>query len=449
MSFIIRILFFLGDLVLLNLGVVLSLHMVNGPDSAHISDDVYLLIFSNLAWLYLSLVSNPYNLTKAWSVSKTVKTQLAFLFIHLLVVASLIFFFNKSYSVYQIGFIYLMFIPLFFLWKIATFYLRKIFTAELLTKNFVLVGNNEISSEIRKYYLSNPDLGYRFLGYIDLGNGGNELVSRIRVFHTNNEIHEIYCCSSQLSNSALKPLVDFGLDSLIKVKVVVDSMATHQQTIRLDRFDQELGQNVAIIPLDGTRNQFIKRVFDLLFSSVFILLVMSWLLPIIALLIKLDSKGPVFFIQPRSGKYNKPFNCFKFRTMKVNVEANSMQATKDDPRITRLGAFLRRASIDELPQFFNAFIGNMSIIGPRPHMLKHTEEYSKLVEQFMARHYVKPGITGLAQCLGYRGETKDVVDMENRVRMDRYYIENWTFWLDIKIIFLTVVSLIRGSDKAF
>jgi putative colanic acid biosysnthesis UDP-glucose lipid carrier transferase len=154
-------------------------------------------------------------------------------------------------------------------------------------------------------------------------------------------------------------------------------------------------------------------------------------------------------LQLRSGKENKPFLCFKFRTMKVNVDADSVQATKSDPRITKLGTFLRKASIDELPQFFNVFVGNMSVVGPRPHMLKHTEEYSKLIDAFMGRHYVKPGITGLAQCMGYRGETKTLADMENRVRLDRYYIENWTFWLDIKIILLTIISLIRGSDKAY
>lgn len=135
--------------------------------------------------------------------------------------------------------------------------------------------------------------------------------------------------------------------------------------------------------------------------------------------------------------------------MKVNADADHKQATADDPRITKLGAFLRKSSIDELPQFLNVLMGTMSVVGPRPHMLKHTEEYSKLIEKFMGRHYIKPGITGLAQCMGYRGETKNLSDMENRVQLDRYYIENWTFWLDIKIIFLTIVSLLRGSEKAY
>lgn len=135
--------------------------------------------------------------------------------------------------------------------------------------------------------------------------------------------------------------------------------------------------------------------------------------------------------------------------MRVNVEANTKQATVDDPRITKLGRFLRKSSLDEIPQFFNVFMGSMSVVGPRPHMLKHTEEYSKLIDRFMARHYIKPGITGLAQCMGYRGETKHLSEMRNRVKLDRLYIESWTLMLDVKVIFLTVTGVVRGSEKAF
>ncbi len=447
MSATAKFLLFLGDLLFLNCAILSSSLLGEGID--RVSDNIYLLIFSNLSWLYLTLVSNPYNLTKGWSLSKALRIQLVFIFIHLLVVASLISFLGKKYSFSQIGFIYLVFVPVFFLWKICIFYLRKIFTKEVLVKNYVIIGRNHISAEIRGYFLSNPSLGYRFLGYIEL-NREEALVEKVRFFNSTNEIHEIYYCSKEMAISQLKPLIDFGLDSLIKVKVVVESQAAQGQiAARSDRFDQEPGQNISLIALDDLGNQLIKRLFDVVFSSAFLLLVMSWLLPIIFVLIKMDSKGPVFFRQLRSGKDNKPFNCLKFRSMKVNLDSDKLQATKDDPRITKLGAFLRKSSIDELPQFINVFLGSMSVVGPRPHMLKHTEEYSKLIEKFMGRHYVKPGITGLAQCMGYRGETRTLADMENRVRLDRYYIENWTFWLDIKIIFLTVVSLIRGSDKAF
>ena len=412
MSTLVKLLFFIGDLTFLNLSIILSFNL---GDSNHTSDKVYLIIFSNLVWLYLTLVSNPYDVNKAWLLSKAAKTQMAFIFIHLLVVASLIFFLRRTYSISQIGFIYLVFVPLFFIWKVLTYYLRKVFTAEVLIKNYILIGKNAISHEVRKFYLSNPELGYKFLGYIKVDDN-EKLIERIREFSLVNEVHEVYCCAPELSNAALKPLIDFGLDSLIKVKVVVDFVSKDNQTIQLNRFTQEPESNTSAIPLDESRNQFIKRIFDIIFSSAFLILIMSWLLPIITIIIKLDSKGPVFFRQLRSGESNKPFWCFKFRTMIVNLESDSKQATKDDPRITKLGHFLRMTSIDELPQFINVFIGNMSVVGPRPHMLRHTEEYSRLIEKFLGRHYVKPGITGLAQCMGYRGETKDLTDMENRVR---------------------------------
>lgn len=440
--------FFAGDLILLNLAILVSLNFYGGAlwiDKG--INNIYLLSFSNLAWLFLVMVSTPYNVTKGWSVSKTIKSQLAFVFIHLLVVVSLVFFFKQNYSVRQISLIYLIFVPTFFILRIGTFYLRKVFTDEIPLRNYVLIGRNELSSEIRKFFLINPDSGYKFVGYLDF-DADNFSVYDIREFCGANDVHEIYCCVPNVKESNLQDLINFGLDSLIKVKVIANTEVS-PQSISLDEYDRMPGVNVATIPLDETRNQVVKRIFDLIFSLLFNLLVMSWLVPLIALAIRLDSPGPVFFIQLRSGKDNKPFRCFKFRTMVVNAQSDSVQATKKDPRITKLGHFLRKTSIDELPQFFNVLLGNMSVVGPRPHMLKHTEEYSKLLDQFMGRHYIKPGITGLAQCLGYRGETKDLVDMKNRVQMDRYYIERWSFWFDVKIIFLTVISLIRGSDKAF
>jgi putative colanic acid biosysnthesis UDP-glucose lipid carrier transferase len=439
--------FLIGDLLFLNLVLALSFN-VTASWRSEASSMSYLIIFSNLGWLFLILVSNPYQIHKGWSVSRILKNQSAFIFIHLVIVASLIFFLKKNYPVVQIGFIYLVFLPLFFGWKIFTYYLRKVFTAETLVKNYILIGDSEVSRELRRFYLLNPSLGYRFKGYFDFVDA-ESLSKEIGPFIEKNEVHEIFCCAPKISSISLKPLVSLGLDSLIKVNIIVDARSVQQPSLQFDRFDNEPGVTIALIPLDESRNQFVKRIFDLLFSSIILIFLMSWLMPILAIIIKIDSKGPVFFLQKRSGKNNQPFLCFKFRTMKVNHDSDKLQAMKDDPRITKLGGFLRKSSIDELPQFINVFLGDMSVVGPRPHMLKHTEEYSKLIEKFMGRHYVKPGITGLAQCMGYRGETKTLADMENRVRLDRYYIENWTFWFDIKIIFLTVVSLIRGSDKAY
>ncbi|GGF11031.1 hypothetical protein GCM10011383_22790 [Hymenobacter cavernae] len=180
-----------------------------------------------------------------------------------------------------------------------------------------------------------------------------------------------------------------------------------------------------------------------------LIFLLSWLIPLIALLIKLDSKGPVFFKQLRTGKNGLPFYCLKFRSMRTSADADHKQASRGDSRITRLGAILRKTSLDELPQFINVLRGEMSVVGPRPHMLKHTEDYARVISNFMVRHAVMPGITGLAQVSGHRGETKEIAAMAKRVNADIFYIKNWSFFLDLKIIFLTVYQAAKGSENAF
>jgi putative colanic acid biosysnthesis UDP-glucose lipid carrier transferase len=448
MTDLIKSLLFVGDIIFLNVSVFFSSYLYTGNLELYDSNNIYLIIFSNLAWLFLVMVSTPYSLSKEWSVAKILKNQFSFLFIHLLVIGSLVVFFDKDYGFYQIVFIYLLFTPIFFTYRLIIYYLRKLSTGNIQHYNFLLVGKNPLSEELRKFYLMNPDLGYKFVGYVDFEDGLIPLEG-IRQYCLTNEIHEIFCCAPSAKNDELDQLIQFGLNSLIKVKLIFKSVNQNQGTIEWDRFDKSPGIDVATVALDEFRNQFIKRFFDLGFATLFGLLILSWLIPIIGLIIKLDSKGPVFFIQQRNGMRNLSFGCIKFRTMRPNKQADEKQAVKGDPRITKVGAFLRKTSIDELPQFINVIIGNMSLIGPRPHPIKLNEQFMARIHNLMSRHYVKPGITGLAQCMGYRGETQTLADMENRVRLDRYYIENWTFWLDIKIIFLTVVSLIRGSDKAF
>jgi putative colanic acid biosysnthesis UDP-glucose lipid carrier transferase len=449
MSAWIRILFFVGDLTLFNATIIVSRYLTTGSLSMDESQtsELYLVVFSNIAWLFLVMVSTPYNVSKGWAVSRIVKGQLAFVFIHLIVVAALVTFFKKQYPVSQVIYIYTIFVPLLFIFRVVTFYLRKLFGDDVVVKNYVLIGKNQLSSEVRRFFLMNRDAGYRFKGYIDF-EASDFSIGSIQKFCVDKNIQEIYYCVPDVSEKELQQLVNFGLDSLIKVKVIVSS-APGQQSLRMDAYDRLPGVGLVAIALDSRLNQLVKRLFDITFSTIFCLLVMTWLIPLVGLLIKLESRGPIFFVQLRNGEGNRPFKCLKFRSMRINSEANSMQAIENDLRITKLGQVLRRTSIDELPQFINVLIGDMSVVGPRPHMLRHTEDYSKLIEKFMGRQYIKPGITGLAQCMGYRGETRELADMENRVRLDRYYIENWTFWLDIKIIFLTVVSLIRGSDKAY
>jgi putative colanic acid biosysnthesis UDP-glucose lipid carrier transferase len=449
MSNLFKSFFFITDILLLNLAIFGAFYVYG--NSIWITDMVgfaYLIIYSNLAWLFLVMVSAPYGLSKEWSVTKILKNQLSFLFIHLLVILSLVIFFNKSYGVYHIVLIYILFTPVFFCYRLIVYYLRKLATGDIQYYNFLLLGRNALAEELRKFYLMNPDLGYKFIGYVDFENGMMPL-EKINQVCSSNEVHEIFCCAPSVNEDELNQLIQFGLNSLIKVKLIFQSDNQNQGTLQLDRFDKSPGVDVAAVALDEFRNQFLKRCFDFVFATLFGLLILSWLIPIIGLIIKLDSTGPVFFVQQRNGMRNLSFGCIKFRTMIPNKQADDKQAVINDPRITKVGAFLRKTSIDELPQFINVIIGNMSLIGPRPHPIKLNEQFMSSVRNLMSRHYVKPGITGLAQCMGYRGETQTLADMDNRVRLDRYYIENWTFWLDIKIIFLTVVSLIRGSDKAF
>jgi putative colanic acid biosynthesis UDP-glucose lipid carrier transferase len=441
--------FFVADILLLNTAVQLSFLLAGaGPFLALATDNVYLLVYSNLVWFFLVLISTPYSITKGWAPSKIVRSQLTFMLVHLLVIVSLILLFGKAYSGAQVLSIYFIFVPVFFASRIVAFYLRKVFTDEVESRHYVLIGRNELAMEIRKFYLMNPEMNYQFVGYIEI-NDSNLNVQQIRDFCETREVHEIICCIRDLNEDRLQHLVQFGLDSLIKVRLVFRNLAAGGETLRTERYEKLPALDLVTVSMDAPLNQALKRVFDLLFSFLFCVSVLTWLFPIIAVLIAIDSRGPVLFVQLRSGKNNRPFKCFKFRTMIVNSVADTAQASKNDSRITTFGRFLRKTSIDELPQFINVLLGTMSVVGPRPHMLKHTEEYGKLIEKFMGRQYVKPGITGLAQCMGYRGETQNINDMENRVRLDRYYIENWTFWLDIKIIFLTIVSLIRGSDKAY
>jgi putative colanic acid biosynthesis UDP-glucose lipid carrier transferase len=208
-------------------------------------------------------------------------------------------------------------------------------------------------------------------------------------------------------------------------------------------------KNYRIMPLNNAFNRAIKRIFDIVFSSIFLVTLFPVIYAVLGAIIKLSSRGPVFFVQERTGKLGETFKCYKFRSMLVNSEAHTKQATSDDIRITRIGRFMRKSNLDELPQFINVLKGEMSVVGPRPHMLLHTEEYSRLINKYMSRHLIKPGITGWAQVNGCRGELRTVEDMANRVEKDIWYSEHWNFLLDIYIILRTIACMIRGEENAY
>jgi len=296
------------------------------------------------------------------------------------------------------------------------------------------------------------------VGYCDEDENIQELtnypvVSRIsnamKYCSVHGNITEIYSTVSPEQNNCLYQLMREADERCIRFKIIPDLNYYIKLPVHIDYFKNLPVLSVRKEPLEDVVNGIKKRIFDLCVSGVVILFILSWLMPLIGFLIWLEDRGPIFFIQPRSGKNNKHFNCLKFRSMRVNGEANSKQATRNDDRITRIGKILRSTSLDEFPQFLNVFMGDMSIVGPRPHMLKHTDEYSKTIKQFMVRQFVKPGITGWAQINGYRGEIKKIDDIKKRVEYDLWYVENWSLWLDAKILFLTFYKILKGDENAF
>jgi Undecaprenyl-phosphate glucose phosphotransferase len=347
-------------------------------------------------------------------------------------------------------------------WRLGFIKIVRMYRARGFNNRKVMViGAGETAQEFKNMLEHKIEYGYQFLGFFDdapekypaevrkhiLGN-----VDEAKNYALQHQIDEFFCALPYNEEEKIKELIQFGDENLIRVKIVPDLsrfLTHHLNKVEIDYYGQIPVMTLRNEPLENIINRFVKRFFDIIFSLLVIIFVLSWLIPVIALIIKLTSKGPVFFIQERSGIKNKSFRVIKFRTMYMNDDAHVRQATRDDQRITPIGKLLRKTNLDELPQFFNVFIGQMSVIGPRPHMLKHTEEYSKIIDKFMVRHLVKPGITGWAQVNGYRGETKDVTDMEGRVRADVWYIENWSFWLDVKIIILTIINMLRGEENAF
>lgn len=448
MPFLLRIFFFIGDLIFLNSAILLSYSLTyTAFGEANLSNSIYLLGFSNVAWLFLVLVSNPYAFTRNSGIRQVLLNQLSFLFVHLLVVVSLILIFNKTYSYSQIGIMYILFIPVFFIWKPITYFLFSMTTKRAKEYNICLIGQHQIIQGVKSLLLANGDARYNIIH--------EELwpeitAQRLQVLKTiclTKGIDEVHCAQVEIPPAILKDLINFGLNNLIRIKLMTEQELSNKKNYAINA--SLITADRLAVPLDDLTNRIYKRTFDLIFSLLIIILIVWWLIPIVAFLIKVNSKGPVFFSQLRAGRNNKPFRCLKFRTMIVNNEADTKQATRNDSRVTLIGGFLRKTSLDEFPQFINVILGQMSVIGPRPHPIKLNEKFSPLIEQLMSRHYIKPGITGLAQAMGYRGETQNITDMRNRIKLDRFYIENWSLFFDIQIIFQTVFSLMRGSEKAY
>lgn len=333
--------------------------------------------------------------------------------------------------------------------KISVYYFLRKFRV-LFGGNFrrvVLVGHGKSAQQLAQFFNENPDYGYKLEKVFPMKKASE--VEDCFSYVMEQKIDEIYCSLANISAKDVNKFIDFTDNNLKILKFLPDSKEVVTRNYKYDYYGYIPVISLRNIPLDSIPNKVVKRTFDIIFSLIVIIGLLSWLTPILAFLIKMESRGPVFFRQKRNGLNYHEFNCYKFRSMRLNEIADIHQVSKNDPRITRTGKFIRKTSIDELPQFFNVLLGDMSVVGPRPHMVSHTEMYARRIDKFMVRHFIKPGITGLAQTKGFRGEVESDNDIIYRVKYDIFYLENWSLLLDVKIIALTVFNALRGEEKAY
>ncbi|WP_200974980.1 exopolysaccharide biosynthesis polyprenyl glycosylphosphotransferase [Echinicola sp. 20G] len=318
-------------------------------------------------------------------------------------------------------------------------------------RNAVIIGKGGTSYKLAKVFQSRKDFGINFLGYYDdvstcleTRGGLDDFFREVRDM----DLDLIYI-NERLDLPTMKRIIHYADENYIKVKVIPGGNLQLEKKLSFSKYGDFFVINVNAIPLDSAINRVSKRAFDILFSLFITVFVLSWMIPLVGLLIKLESKGSIFFIQLRNGENNKVFKCLKFRSMTPNDYADTLQATKNDPRVTRIGTFLRSTSLDEMPQFLNVLIGDMSIVGPRPHTVPMNETFRTQIEKYNARHKIKPGITGLAQVKGYRGEIIRPYQIRSRVRLDYFYIQNWSMWMDMTIVAKTIRELGFNRDNVY
>lgn len=338
--------------------------------------------------------------------------------------------------------------------------LNKVLTFEPLTsvKDLVIVGHSPAAEEIFRYCEDQTVRGYRFMGLFNDSPISGALakhymgeVEAVKSYAVQNRIDIIYCALPGTRKEDITDLMEFCERNTIRFRVIpsAESFIPVVKTSDLEFLGGVPVSKLRKEPLDRQLNRRMKRAFDIVFSSAVILFIFTWLFPLLALAVKLSSRGPVFFKQKRLGRDNKEFTCWKFRSMRMNKEADVKQATKNDPRVTAVGRFLRKSNLDEMPQFWNVLLGHMSVVGPRPHPIRLNEQYRDIIDKYMVRHFVRPGITGWAQVNGFRGETSTPDLMERRVEMDIWYLENWSFWLDLKVVVKTVTNMLGKEKMAY
>ena len=426
----------------------------------YISDKEYLkpsfLIYINAFWIISSFFSGFYKVyrhTKFFRVLSLLAIQFSIFFLGFFTYFSL---FREGDVVNNQTVILSTIFLVITLFKYSFIYALKKYRAH--GNNYrktVVLGSDEAAKRVIQLFEDKKELGYVLSGVFSDKTDFNQKtykgsIEESYLFVLEEMIDEIYCSLSELNKEEIKKVTTFANENNIVIKLIPDVNELYSKSYNTEFYDDALLVfNVNKLPFEYKENRIIKRTFDVVFSFFIIVFFMSWITPIIWILIKLESKGPAFFKQKREGLGGKLFVCYKFRSMKTDNYSGYKHTVKNDARVTKIGSFLRKTSLDELPQFFNVIKGEMSVVGPRPHLKSLSVEYQKNVNNYLERHIMKPGITGLAQVRGYRGEIKKKADIKNRIRLDIFYIENWSVFLDIKIILQTVFNVYTGDEKAY
>ena len=380
-------------------------------------------------------------------------------FVLLSVCILLLFHFEFSHS-RLFGLFYIVLILVIVSYRLAFRYFLELYRKQGgNVRKVILIGSHENMQELYHAMTDDPTSGYRVLGYFedfpsdrypsDVSYLGHPQEVNNFLEQNVGRVDQLYCSLPSARSAEIVPIINYCENHLVRFFSVPNVRNYLKRRMHFEMLGNVPVLSIRREPLELLENRIVKRTFDIVCSTLFLCTIFPFIYIIVGVAIKMSSPGPIFFKQKRSGEDGKEFWCYKFRSMRVNTQCDTLQATEHDPRKTRIGEIIRKTSIDELPQFINVFKGDMSIVGPRPHMLKHTQEYSQLINKFMVRHFVKPGITGWAQVTGYRGETKELWQMEGRVMRDIWYIEHWTFLLDLYIMYKTVYNAIHGEKEAY
>ena len=439
------------------LSFVVHILLINITLYAYIPDTYFngfSILYYNLTWLITTYSLNFYPTARRDGFMTNFKTFVVLFIIYGLVYfTSFVFLGMNSYTPIYLSLVYVQICFLLTLFRVLFYWSKKLYRAKGFNSTRVVVIGKDKNLQKLKRIFDNPEYGYRYMGYFDNVKSDHptclgDIESSFNYIFENN-VEEVYCMASKLSKAEIQYVMKIADNSLKRIKIIPDNKELFSKAMSLELYGSVPILNLRASPLDLDYSNLIKRTFDIVFSSLAILFVLSWLTPLVYILMKIDSKGPLFFKQQRHGVNREVFWCYKFRSMTKSTTSDTQMATKDDVRVTKLGKILRKTSIDELPQFFNVLKGDMSVVGPRPHMVVHTQEYEGSVDKYLVRHFLKPGITGLAQIQGCRGEIVDRSDIVNRVRYDIFYMEKWSLALDAKIVFLTIYNAIKGEARAY